>query len=189
MLRLWGKTLLDYSWKRSLMGHYDNFWKLTGQSLEYTFKKLQIVLPESQKQELTTYWLTLSPFKEIETQLRRMAKKYKLAVFSNATPKMLRSGLKNAGLSKFFKTIISAHKCKMYKPHPAVYKFANEKLEVPASRVLYVAGSSLDAIGARGYGFTSVWINRGNRDHVDLVDKEPNYIFSDLTELWTFLQK
>jgi len=171
------------------MGHYENFWKLTWQSLEYALKKLRIALPESQKQKLCNYWLHLSPFQEVETELRKIVKNYKLAVFSNGTPKMLRLALKNAGLIKFFEPIISVHECKMFKPALSVYKFANEELGVPASRVLYVSGSSWDAIGAQIYGFTSIWINRGNRDPVDVIGNVPNYIFSDLTELWTFLQK
>ena len=65
-----------------------------------------------------------------------------------------------AALGSPFAVVVSAERAGAYKPDPRPYQLALDELGLPAERVLFVAGSSHDVVGAVGMGMPVVWVNR-----------------------------
>ncbi len=49
---LWRQKQLEYTWLRSLMGRYQDFWLVTGQALRFALRRLGITAGESQIEAL-----------------------------------------------------------------------------------------------------------------------------------------
>jgi FMN phosphatase YigB (HAD superfamily) len=59
-----------------------------------------------------------------------------------------------------FDVVVTAEEAGAYKPDPAPYRLACERLGMAARDVAFVAGSSFDARGALAFGFPVTWVNR-----------------------------
>lgn len=163
---------------------YQDFWVVTRDALKFSLAKLNISTTPSQQDDLMNGWLRLSPFADVKESLTTLKEKYELAVLSNGTPRMLREVFKSNGLDDFIgvDNEISVDEVKVFKPHHTVYALAETKLRVPKSEILFVSGNSWDVIGAKSYGFESVWINRNNEPKDNLATSAVLQ-FSDLIQL------
>ncbi|KAJ6644579.1 (S)-2-haloacid dehalogenase [Pseudolycoriella hygida] len=175
LLDSWRTKQLDFTWLRSLMkssakDSYADFWTVTKDALKYSAEKFNISMTQSQQDELMNAWLRLQLFPDVKDSLAKLKTKYKLAVLSNGSPRMLREVFKSNGLDDLIDPTneFSVDTVRLYKPHPYVYSLAERKLHVSKSRILFVSGNSWDAIGAKAYGFQSVWLNRIGEPYPDL---------------------
>lgn len=102
------------------------------------------------------------PFADTVAALRRLAARYKLVILSNIDDALFaRTALH---LQVQFADIITAQQVGSYKPSPENFRFALNRLGVPASQVLHVAQSLYhDHVPAKRLGFTTVWVNRPSR--------------------------
>src|SRR5258706_2712548 len=96
---LWRQKQLEYTWLRSLMGHYEDFWVVTGQALRYAIRRLGITATEAQVETLMDAYLTLLPFPEVPGALRALAGT-PLAILSNGSPRMLAGPGRSSGLAR-----------------------------------------------------------------------------------------
>ena len=84
----WRTTQLEYTWLRSLMKRHKDFWQITEDSLDKSMKVFKI--DTQMRSELLSLYRVLSPFPEVENVLKSLKiKKFKLAILSNGTPKLL----------------------------------------------------------------------------------------------------
>lgn len=162
---------------------YKDFWEVTLDALEFSLAKLEIELTQSQQDELMNGWLRLSVFPDVKQSLTELKQKYRLAVLSNGSPRMLREMFKYNGLGDLIDPAneISVDEVRVFKPHPSVYGLAEKKLRVSKSEILFVSGNSWDVIGAKSYGFRSVWINRNNEPEHNL-GMSADSVHSDLNQ-------
>jgi len=65
-----------------------------------------------------------------------------------------------AALGNPFAVVVTAERAGAHKPDPRPYQVVLDELGLPAQRVLFVAGSSHDAVGALRIGMPVVWVNR-----------------------------
>lgn len=65
-----------------------------------------------------------------------------------------------AALGDPFAVVVSAERAGAYKPDPRPYRLALTELGLPPARVLFVAGSPHDVVGALRVGMPTVWVNR-----------------------------
>ena len=170
---LWRQKQLEYTWLRSLMGRYQDFWLVTGQALRFALRRLGITAGESQIEALMSAYLTLSPFPEVPTALRALRGR-PLAVLSNGSPRMLESAVRSSGLGAAFDHVLSVDTVGVYKPSPLVYDLAVRALNLPAGEVLFVSSNAWDVAGAGAYGFRTCWCNRANAP-ADELDVTPDY--------------
>ena len=78
----WRTTQLEYTWLRSLMNRYEDFWQVTEDSLDKSMKAFKI--DPSMRNELLNLYKILSTFPEVKKVLQNLKKKdYKLAILSN----------------------------------------------------------------------------------------------------------
>jgi 2-haloacid dehalogenase len=156
----WRAKQLEYTFLRSLMGRYQDFWKVTEEALEFTIERFAIQVTPEQRRRLMDAWLHPTPYPEVAAALRRLKEKYLLAILSNGTAKMLLTGLDQTGLRQHFRRIMSADSVKLYKPSPKVYQLALRHMPLKKGEILFVSSNSFDVAGAKNFGFKVCWISR-----------------------------
>ena len=161
------------------MGRYKTFLEITRDALRYAVKEQKEDLSKENEEILIEGYLHLSHYPEVENVLKKLQHQ-KLAVFSNGSHDMLDPLVQNAGLSSLFDEVISIDESKQYKPTPASYNLALEKLKIKREEVLFMSSNGWDISGAKSYGFHTAWINR-NGLPVEELDLAPDKIYSDLT--------
>jgi 2-haloacid dehalogenase len=187
--QLWRAKQLEYTWQRSLMRRYENFNSVTEAGLGYACAALGLQLDEERRRRLTDAYLALATFPEVGEALAALkAMKLRLAILSNGSPAMLRPVVAHAGLSGLIGTVISVDQRKIYKPAPAVYRLAMERLRVPKAAIGFVSSNCWDACGAKSFGFHTFWINRSGAP-VDELGVAPDHTIRSLEELPGLLRR
>lgn len=158
--QLWRSKQLEYSWLRTLMHRYEDFWQVTQDAFPYACRSLQLSCTEQQRASLLDAYLRLETFPEVNAALRRLEGQ-RLAILSNGSPHMLRSVVESNGLSHLFEVVLSMDALKLYKPHPSVYQHAVDRLGLPKESIGFVSSNFWDVAGAGSFGFQTFWLNRG----------------------------
>ena len=186
---LWRSKQLEYTWQRSLMRRYEDFARVTEASLRYACQALGLRVDEEHRRSLMGAYLRLTPFPEVRDALTTLrASKLKLAILSNGSAAMLRPLVANAGLRSLMGIVISVDQKKIYKPAPAVYRLATQRLRVPKTAIGFVSSNCWDACGAKSFGFRTFWINRGGAP-VDELGAAPDHVIKSLDELPELLRR
>lgn len=180
----WRAKQLEYTFLRSLMGKYQDFWRVSEQALEFTIRRFGLEVGPEQKRRLMEAWLHPRPYPEVALALPRLKERYPLAILSNGSPKMLRTGLERTGLSTHFRWVLSVDAVKLYKPSPRVYRLAPQHMKLPKEEILFVSSNSFDVMGAKSFGFKVCWINRIGAP-LDPLGPGPNLMVKSFDELET----
>ena len=160
---LWRAKQLEYSWVRSLMGAYADFWQLTEQSLDFALKKVPRVDPALRPKLLEAYW-RLDCYPEVPAVLKALkADGARLAILSNGSPAMLDSAVRSAALDQVLDDVISVDAVRRYKTDPAVYDLLTTNWRLYPNAVSFQSSNRWDVAGATKFGFRTVWINRSDQ--------------------------
>ena len=177
----WRTTQLEYTWLRSLMKNHADFWKITKDSLNFAMKEHNIDL--KYRSELLKLYKKLQVYPELEQTLQYLKKKkIKTCILSNGTPKLLEQLTRKAKIEKFFDSLISIEKIKIYKPDPKVYQIVTDKYSCKPENVCFLSSNSWDIVGSRSFGYQSIWVNRMNKNF-DILDFKPKKTIRNLLEL------
>src|SRR5580704_2168063 len=145
---LWRQKQLEYTWLRSLMERYQDFWDVTEAALRAAVTQLKIQTCDAELHGLMQAYLHPSTFPDVTAALDAV-KGTPLAILSNGSPKMLDSAVGHNGLTSYFAEIISVDRVKTYKPSPRVYGLAPEVLGVHPEEILFVSSNWWDVAGAK----------------------------------------
>ena len=157
---IWRQKQLQYTWLRTLTGHYVDFWQVTTDGLDFALASLAVD-DAKLRQRLLDLYFELDCYPEVPEVLARVkAAGMKTAILSNGSPAMLKSAAESAGISRHFDAILSVDEIGIYKPRPEVYRLVNTHLGVDSGAVAFQSSNSWDAHGASAYGFRVVWVNR-----------------------------
>ncbi len=115
-------------------------------------------LPAAHARALIDHWSELAPWPETAEVLRALGAKVPIAVATNASVALGRVAADAVGVP--IDVLVTAEAAGFYKPRPEPYRMALEQLGLPASQVLFVAGSAADVPGASGVGMDVYWHNR-----------------------------
>ncbi|MCG6924468.1 MAG: HAD-IA family hydrolase [Acidobacteria bacterium] len=107
---------------------------------------------------LTARWDNLAPWEDVPDVLGALRGRARLGVVTNCSERLGRHAA--ATLRVPLDTVVTAERAGFYKPEAAPYRLALEELGLPAARVVFVAGSGFDLVGAAGVGLTTLWHNR-----------------------------
>jgi 2-haloacid dehalogenase len=157
--RLWRVKQLEYTWLRTLMRSYEDFWSITKESLAFALKSVGIEPHTSLCDPLMNRYLHLDLYQEAAQALGSL-RDYKLAILSNGSPDMLKTLVTSSALAGCFTQVISVDQVKRYKPDPACYALVEPALGVEKEEVLFVSSNGFDVSGAKRYGFQVAWIDR-----------------------------
>ncbi len=157
---LWRRKQLEYSWLRSLMGRHADFWKVTGEALDYAMAAHGIDDP-GLRAELMQLYLELDAYPDAPDVVSRLKQTgYRTAILSNGSPTMLTAAVNRAALNEAFDTVLSVEECAIYKPHPTVYQYAADRVKTQAGHIAFLSANAWDVAGAAAFGFKVVWVNR-----------------------------
>jgi 2-haloacid dehalogenase len=178
---LWRQKQLEYTWLRSLMGRYENFWSVTESALRFAIRRLGLSASEAQIARLMHAYLSLACFPEVRTALDRLAGR-RLAILSNGAPDMLAAAVKSSGLGGSFDHVLSVDTVKIFKPSPRVYALGPDALSIPAGELLFVSSNGWDVAGAKAYGYRVAWCNRTSAPDEELGVRA-DYVVTGLDQL------
>lgn len=70
---------------------------------------------------------------------------------------MLETAIKCAGIQNLLDNVMSVEEVQVYKPHPAVYQLAADRLGLRATEICFVSSNGWDAYSAKAFGFRVIW--------------------------------
>ena len=177
----WRTTQLEYTWLRSLMNRYKDFWRITEDSLDKSMKVFNIDI--SMRNELLNLYKKLSPYPEVKKVLNNLKEKnYKIAILSNGTSSLLNELVLSNNLDNAFDDIFSIEEVKIYKPDSKVYNIPINKYQINKDEVAFLSANTWDVSGGGNFGYNSIWVNR-NKNIFDNLDYEPKNEIENLTQL------
>jgi 2-haloalkanoic acid dehalogenase type II len=146
--RRWRLRYLELSYGA---GRYRPFESLVGKAAE------DVGLTQASAQEMIAQWDQLEAWPEVPQVLPRLSG-LRLGAVTNCSEALARRAAQRVGFG--FSVVVSAERAGAYKPEPEPYGLALGELGLSPDRVLYVAGSPYDVIGASSVGMTVLWHNR-----------------------------
>lgn len=179
---LWRAKQLEYSWVRSLMNRYQDFWSLTEQALDFAFAAVPSADPSTRAQLLDAYQ-RLDCYPEVPQVLKTLKDSGAyLAILSNGSTAMLEGAVNNARLDGVLDEVFSVDSLRAYKTDERVYEMVTNHFRIYPEAVSFQSSNRWDVAGATAFGFRTVWINRaGNPD--EYHDLPPAAVLTDLTGL------
>ena len=178
----WRTKQLEYSWQRSILNRYVDFWRLTSDGLDFALEA-HGVDDAALRDDLLDAYLTLECFPEVPGVLNTLREAGLVtAILSNAPPAMLEAAVESAGIGDALDAVISADSLGIYKPSAQVYRLAVDQLQVGRAQVSFQSSNGWDAGGAATFGFRVVWCNRTGQARERLPDL-PDAEIATLDEL------
>ena len=179
---LWRQKQLEYTWLRSLMGAYVDFWQVTSDGLDYALAAHGVDDPGLHR-DLMSLYLSLDAYPDVADTLQRLrAAGKKTAILSNGAPKMLNAAIESAGLGGALDAALSVDDLRVYKPDRRIYQLAVDTLDVAPGRICFVSTNAWDASGAAHFGFKVAWLNRFGKQ-TERLPGEPSAVITTLSEL------
>ena len=158
---LWRTRQFEYQWLRALGQRYEDFYTATGAALDFAARSLQLDLAADARERLMHGFLELQAWPDVAAALRVLRQSgRKLALLSNATPRILSASLRNSGLDTALDEVISTDRIRSYKPDPRAYQLGVDVLKLPKERIAFVAFAGWDVAGAKWFGYPTFWNNR-----------------------------
>jgi len=179
----WRTKQLEYTWLRSLMGAYTQFWQITGDALDYALD-MHGIDDSALREDLAQAYLTLDAYPEVTATLQCLKSAgIPCAILTNGSPDMIAAAVDSAGLENLLTHNLSVEAVGIFKPDPRVYQLAVDAVGVPADRISFQSSNAWDAAGAAHFGFNVAWINRFGQKR-ERLPAEPD---AELTELSALL--
>jgi 2-haloacid dehalogenase len=175
----WRAKQLEYTWLRSLMRRYRPFSDVTRDALAHACEALGLKLAVAQMEALMSEYLSLSVYPDVPAALEHL-KRFRLSVLTNGSPDMIEPLIQHSGLR--FEAVLSVDELKVFKPAPPVYELVTTRLLLPPANICFVSSNCWDALGAKSFGFTTFWINRGGAP-LDRLGFRPDGVLKSLGEL------
>jgi len=178
---IWRQKQLEYTWLRSLMGRYEDFWSVTDAALRHAVRRLGLSATDAQLARLMDAYLTLAPFPEVASALGRLAGRPR-AILSNGSPRMLDAIVRSSGMGGALDHVLSVDAVRTYKPSPHVYALAPKAMGIAAGELLFVSSNAWDVAGAKAFGYRVAWCNRAGAPAEEL-GFGPDHVVRRLDEL------
>ncbi|HVW57186.1 MAG TPA: haloacid dehalogenase type II [Rhizobiaceae bacterium] len=179
---LWRAKQLEYSWIRTLMGVYSDFWQLTEEALDFAFAKFPSANPKLRNHLLDAY-RELDCYPEVPAVLKKLkADGARVAILSNGSPEMLNAAVKSAALEPVLDEVFSVDSIRRFKTDQSVYEMVTTAWRLYPDAVSFQSSNRWDVAGATHFGFRTVWINRSGQPD-EYRDLSPSVILPSLQGL------
>jgi len=180
---LWRAKQLEWTWQRSLARRWAPFEGITADALAWACESLGLALEGARVEALLDEYRRLALFPDAAASLAQLASRGRcLAILTNGSSGLISPLLAHHGLGGAFAAVLSAEEVRSYKPDPAVYALAPQRLGLPAQEIGFVSANGWDAAGAAAYGLHSYWINRTGAP-LERLGAQPAAILGSLAQL------
>jgi 2-haloacid dehalogenase len=126
-------------------------------------------LPDAAVRHLALAGHRLRPWPDAVAALQRLARRFTIVALSNGNLSMLTGMFARAGLT--WHGVLSGEMVHAYKPDPAVYQFALDRLELDPRRTLMVAAHPWDLRAAAAHGLRTAYIERAGEGEPEPSDR------------------
>jgi 2-haloacid dehalogenase len=111
----WRTRQFEYTWLRTVAGHYADFWQVTEEALLFATKSQKLDLAPEARGRLMSVFLNLKMWPDVPQAIKSLrAAGIRLAFLSNFTRGMLDSGINNNGLEGVFEHVLSTDAVKHF---------------------------------------------------------------------------
>ena len=178
----WRAKQLEYTWLRTILKRYVDFWRVTADGLDYALEA-HGVDDASLREDLLRAYLELDCYPEVPGVLATLKDAgLATAILSNGSPMMLEAAVERAGIGDVLDSVISVDEIGVYKPSPEVYELAMGEFGVGRGQVSFQSSNAWDAAAAATFGFRVAWCNRFGQTRERLPDA-PDVEIGTLDEL------
>lgn len=161
-------------------GPYRPYGEVLAASLVSAAREQSVALAPDDARTFAASMSTWPPFAESRDALNRLATRYQLAILSNVETRVLEASVRL--IDAPIEERITAEQLSSYKPAPAHFETATQRLGLERRRILHVAASLYhDIRPASALGFPVAWVNRDGEELP--ADLRPDWIVPDLTTL------
>lgn len=150
--QIWRMKQLEYSWLRSLMNDYRDFWTVTREALTYTLDVLGLSPAASLFDDIAEAYNRLTPYPDAVAALGGLTG-VRRVILSNGSPQMLEALVGGSSLRDLIEMTISVDEKRVFKPDPRAYQLVEERLGVKPHEVIFVSSNGFDVAGAKRFGF------------------------------------
>lgn len=158
-LEAWFQRILHEAATVTIIDSYRPFKELAAGALKTTLTQLEL---DADMTEPLDALAELDPYPDAASALERLRDAGVRAVaLTNGAADSTEKLLERCGLRGFIEEIISCDEVKRFKPHPAPYQLALQRVGSPATMV---AAHGWDVVGARAAGLGAIWIDREERE-------------------------
>lgn len=179
---MWRAKQLQYTWLRSLMDAYTDFWQVTGDALDYALAAQDIDNPDI-RQRLMDLYLTLDAYPDAIATLQQLKDAgYATGILSNGSPDMLAAAVKNSGLAPVLDKVLSVQDVGVYKPSARVYQLAVDRTGVSPQEICFVSANAWDVSGSAAFGFQVAHLNRFSQPE-ERLPGIPKAVIKSLSDL------
>jgi len=180
--QLWRAKQLEYSWIRTLMGRYVDFWTLTQEALDYALARYPSIDKTLRPKLLDAYW-RLEAYPDVLPaliKLRRMG--HLIAIFTNGTREMAEAAASASAVLPLVDMVVSIEEQRQYKTTPAVYQHLCKALDLKPHEICLVSSNRWDIAGGTAFGLRSIWVNRTGMPD-EYFDAQPDQDVTSLAEI------
>jgi 2-haloacid dehalogenase len=161
-LDAWFERLLHTAVALTLAGEFRPFDELAASTLNTTLARTE---NGADADEVLDELKRLPPYPDAGPAFARLDDTgATIAVLTNGSEESTRRLLDAAGLEERVVEIVSAGDVELYKPHPAVYRHAEERIGLEPKRITLIAAHAWDVVGAKLAGWDAIWIDRFERE-------------------------
>ena len=158
----WRTRQFEYTWLRTLMNRYADFWQVTEEALVFAASTVKLELTTEKRGELMQAWLEIKAWPDALPALRALKEAgVRLAFLSNLTAAMIDAWVKNSRLEGIFEPHLSTDRVRAFKPDPRAYQMGIDAFRLGREEIVFAAFGGWDAAGARVFGYPTFWVNRG----------------------------
>ena len=157
----WRRHQLEISWLVTAMARYEDFEAVSRYALDAALGEAGAELGAEERRGVLTALERLELHDDVRGALEGLdGQGLPLAVLSNGSPRLLEVLLAHTGVRARFDEVISADEVRAYKPAPAVYRHAAERLGRPVEEVWLVSANPFDVAGAKAAGLRAALVER-----------------------------
>ena len=160
---------------------------MTQNGLDFALEALKLDQDDALRERLLQLYWELQAYPEVPQMLKDLKSLgVNTAILSNGSPDMLNGAVQSAGLEDYLDAVLSVESTGIFKPDSTVYDLVGKAFSCSKKEVLFVSSNGWDAAAAAGYGFDTVWVNRGG-DPLDRLPWTPKHVASDLRAITALL--
>ena len=187
LIATWRTRQFEYTWLRTAMHRYADFWAVTENALAFAANAVRIDLPVVQRAQLMDAYLHLGAYPDVRPALTAARDAgIRLAVLTNLSPRMLDAAVDSAGLADLFEHRLSTDAARTYKPDPRAYRLSVDAFGLAIEEIGFVASAGWDAAGAKASGHLTFFVNRPGQP-LEELGVRPDGVGATLADLPAFL--
>ena len=124
---------------------------------------------ENEVKDMSLIWHKLDPWPDTVAGLKALNTKYETCTLSNGNISLLKDMQQHGGMP--FKHTYSSELFNSYKPNPAIYLGAAERLGLEPGQCIMVAAHLGDLEAAKGCGYHTIYVERSQEEKSEVEDQ------------------